>query len=462
VKPSDVYVVIGALLVCGTALFNPGIIAIDDYNHGFAVMIPAQQPIAWGDLFSGIHPWLPKVVLRQLAQLPYRLGMLNPFGQLSVALLILGVLVYGMLVRSARRLFPTEGLEQRIALFLVAFYFALPLFSTRPMIETLCLPFLTLSGVLAAEYARHGRRAWMVASLVLLTVASLMRFQAGICGLGLLFIIFYRRDRGGLAVFAVAAAALFVLSGLPDLWMNGRLHSQLRSYVDFNLSFAGDHFGTMPFYVFFVLAFALTLPPAFLSRYRGFDWRRAYQPLTAPLLYVFLFLMAHSLSPHKEDRFFVPILPLFLFCLVPAAAHLWRHGAHWRKVYFLSMNAGLLLLACTNVPQKNLVDLARWLEAHPEINRVDSLDGSLVLFPQAFLARPIQWTNEGGWKAYSSNDCSRIAVIRSDIPVDDGWKKDRRLEATFEPAWLEQILVKTNPKNARRGPLLAYAPARCP
>ena len=100
--------------------------------------------------------------------------------------------------------------------------------------------------------------------------------------------------------------------------------------------------------------------------------------------------------------------------------------------------------------------------ATASITDVDSLDHSLVFYPQAFLTKPVHWTNDQSWRSYHSSDCARVAVLRSDISTDEDWKKRYVPVATFRPGWIEQALVKANPKNARRGPLIAYAPAACP
>ncbi len=452
---------VGAALTALTGLFNPGIISLDDYNNGFSVMVPAQNAPSVASLAEGIFPFFPKLVLRTIAQTAYAIGISEPFSQLRFSLAVLGLAVFLILFTTARLLFAGREKEWRVAAFLVAFYFALPLFSSRPMNETLCMPWLTLSGLCAALYAQSGLRKWLLAALATLTLACLMRFQAGVCGLALLFLVLYRRNSRDFLFFALAGASLFLLSGLPDYFQHGRLHAQLRDYLAYNVAFSGDHFGRMPFYTFFFLALGLSLPPTFFSRYRGFDWRRAYQPLTGPLLYVILFLLSHSLSPHKEDRFFIPILPLFLFTLVPMATHLWNHGAAWRRYWFLGMNGALLILSCTNVAQNNVLGLARWVANTPAITAVDSLDQSLIFYPQAFIARPVHWGNDQSWRNYQNRDCQRIAVLRSDIATDDRWKQAFREAGAFRPGWIEQLLVKANSKNARRGPLVAYLPAHC-
>lgn len=452
----------GLLLTVLTGFFNLGIISIDDYNNGFAIMVPAQSAPGWRELATtGIHPYLPKLVLCGLAQFFWKLGVENPLWQLRLCLALLGVAVFGSQFAATRRFFRTAPLlHASIALFLIGFYFALPLFSTRPMIETLCMPFLTWSAVFASEYHRRGLLKHLYAAMGLLALASLMRFQAGICVLGLVLVVFQKRQAHDWLAFAGSGLLGLVLTGLPDLFLSGRFHGQLRNYVDYNLQFSGEHFGRMPFYVFIVLAVALTLPPSFFSRFRGLRWRDGYAFYLAPLSYFAFFLLAHSLTPHKEERFIVPVLPVFLFCLVPLAAHLWNHGDRWRKIWFLGLNSFLLILTCTNTAQRNLVALAEWLSAHPEIEAVDGVEQALVIFPQALVLRKIQWASLAR-EGYANSQCSKLALLRADHVPDADWNTRFKKVARFEPGWVEQVLILANAKNARRGPLEGYLPVAC-
>lgn len=455
--------IVGLGLVLFTGFFNPGIIAIDDYENGFSEMIPAQNARPFSTVLqSGIHPVLPRAILSSFTRIALAMGLTHPFSQLQFALILVGLLCFGLNIAATRRLFSDapDAMALTFAYFLICFHFAMPLFSTRPMIETLAMPFLTWSAVVAAGYANHGSRSSLLGATALLALASMLRFQSGICGAALFFLVAYRRRWSDAVLLALAASGLFFLTGLLDYFVQGRFHGQLIAYCIYCLR-AGEIFGKMPFYVFLLLSVALTLPPTFFAHYPGFKWKKAYRPLLAPLLYFVVFLLSHSLSPHKEERFLVPVLPLLLFLLVPAASYLWKNGQRWRRYWFLGTNSALLVLACANVPQRNLIGLSRWLAEHATIVRVDSMDRALVLRPQAFLLRPIAWADAEP-ADYAHQDCQRVAIVRWDLVLDGKWETRFREVARFEPAFVESLLVKLNRHNARRGPLRAYLPIGCP
>ncbi|MBY0370119.1 hypothetical protein K2X33_05495 [bacterium] len=453
----------GLALVLFTGLYNVGIIALDDYSNGFAIMVPAQSLPAIAPQ-DGVHPYLPKLFLRGLTRMALALGMQDPLWQLRFTFALLGVFSFLAQAFLVRTLFAEGTRARTFALFLIGFYFLMPLFLSRPMIESLAMPWLSLSaafGVRAFRRPPGKADAEWAAALLFLSVACLFRFQAGVCGAALASAVLLRRSAKECTVFALTAAALFVLTGLPDVFLRGEFHGQLRSYVGYNLTNSGEHYGVMPFYTFILLLFGLTLPPALFSRYRGLDWKRAYQPLWAPLGYLVIFTLAHSISPHKEDRFIVPVLPLLLVCLVPLLDFLWEGHARWRLRWFLALNGVLLFAVTLSIPQNNVVSLAGWLTRHSQIQAVDALDGALAIRPQAFIARTIEWGSFAS-ADYSPRDCSRLVVTRWDVPLPENWLSRFRPVARFHPTGLEALLVHTNPRNARRGPLEAFQPIACP
>jgi hypothetical protein len=452
----------GLLLTIATGFFNLGIIGIDDYNNGFQIMAPAQSSPAWKALtVSEIHPWVPMVLLSALSRGVWACGVVDPILQLRCAFALLGAFVFSMGFYAFVRLFAFAPQAKRnFAVAAYSGYFALPLFSSRPMNETLCMPLLALSAAYASEYGTRRKVKSLAFCLGLLALASLMRFQAGVCAAAVVCLVAAKRSLREWAVFLALSAAFFFLSGLPDYLVRGEFHGQVRAYLHYNLQFSGEHFGRMPFYTFIVLCFGLTLPPTLLARYPGFHWRKEFAPLAGPALYGFFFVAAHSLSPHKEDRFMIPVLPLLLASAMPLLWYLWQEGARWRRVWAVGANFFLLVLACTNVAQRNLIELAAFLSRTPSIAGVDALDNALVIQPQAFIARSVDWQG-GSLENYQNKLCTRLAVVRSDSILPSQWTTQFSEVARFPPGWVEQLLILANKKNARRGPLIGYLPIDC-
>lgn len=438
----------GLALFVGTGLINPGLVAMDDYFMLVANAVPSQhltaaQVIASADIRSP----LPSLVAFGLARVALWLGWTSPTAQLRFVLAVLGGFSFGMLTLGLKLLY--EDLStRRMATVLTCFYFLTPLLLSRLMVESLAAPFLFVS----AAFATRRR---FVTALVFLSVAAVLRPQAGVCVLALFAMVRRPRD---LFILLGAGIALFVLTGLPDLVLRGSFHRSLVLYVDYNLHHSSDY-GTTPFYMPLLLFVALTLPPFSIARFKGFEWRSEYRPYLPALAYLAIFVGAHALVPHKEERFFIPILPLYLALLAPLAQSLAE--IPWRRNGWLALNGILLVLAVTNTPQKNVLDLVAYLERTPRITKIVGVEDTLVLYPDAFLTRKLATAlvkKEDDVPAV----CGTVVVVRKDLEsataITRTWKKVRE----FSPAFLESIVVRLNPgPNRRRGTLSLFAPAAC-
>lgn len=462
--------VLGLLMYLVTAAFNIGFIAVDDYESGIAPVIPAQRQVV-ADIIKGsdFRSPIPSLTLLGISRLAYRLGIENPTIQFRVVLVVLALIAFLFHATFAMGHFrvahPGQRIYEGLALFFIGFYFLCPLFLTRPLIEAMSAPFLTASSYYACAYFAAPRRGPLLAAVFFLALASVFRFQAGICALALGLTILAARRPRDLIPFSLFGALLFVGTGLMDLAMKGGFHISLLSYIRYNLAYSSS-FGTPPAYTFLLLFLGLSVPPAFFSRYRHFAWVREYRPLLPAVFFFAVFVGGHSLIPHKEERFMVPILPIFLILLVPLAKYLITGGGgRWRVAYFLSLNFILLILTSFNIPQNNVVELGRYVEGHAWIKKVIGVEDTLVLFPGAFILRPVQEQKVGlgELNRVDASFCDSVVAIRLDWEQRIGHPPDGLVKiANFQPGFLEALVVKLNPKqNGRRGSIALFAPAEC-
>lgn len=463
---------LGLLLSALTGLHNIGIIGIDDYINAIALMIPAQrQEHFWESILEGPHPPIPRVIAHFVGRLPLLFGITDPVTQLRLALCLLGIGCYCVVVATTRELFAqtksrSSVTKQDIVLAFCAFYFAAPLFFSRSMNESLSIPFVCLSLFFATRYFLQERSLDLALSVGILGAGALVRYQVGACIFAVLILVAMKRRLRDWGVFAGVGALAFLLTGLSDFGIGRTFHESLRNYVEYNQR-AGELHGVTPFYTFILLWLGLSLPPTFFSRYRGIEWKKEYRPLIPALLFFGIFLVVHSASPHKEERFMVPMLPVFFVLLTPLVQYfLTTPGHRWRIVFLGGLNAVLLVGTCYNVPQKNIIDLARFAGDSPQIQKIYSVATSVVFFPGAYTLRPVgveQVTDD--WISIpESTECSSVVAVRYDVKKRLGEKLDQGFDkiAAFEPGVIEQLLVWANEaNNSRRGRLELYRPKRC-
>ena len=178
----------------------------------------------------------------------------------------------------------------------------------------------------------------------------------------------------------------------------------------------------------FVLLFVgLSLPPAFFLRYRTLDWKARYEPLRPVVLFFVIFLLMHTLVRHKEERFMIPLLPLFLMLLTPLLAFLIAHRDQyrWRLAFLGVVNGVLLALAVTSAPQRATIELTRYVDAHPEITTISRV-GDFIQVPTVFVSHPVT-LRESKELDEAALDCSGVVAVLALTKTGKALAADPRL-----------------------------------
>lgn len=460
----------GLILYWATALTNIGIIALDDYAFGIAKIIPAQK-ITFTEIIGerGIRLPFQTLILAYLSKFALSLGITDPSSQLKFVLLVVGTIVYLMHAYYGTKLLEFSKNSAKntkfLFLFFLGFYFVAPLLFTRPLIENLAGPFLTASAYYAVEFWNKRTTRSLFFGLFTVMIASLFRYQTGVCMFAVLFACLLRGKVRDQIVFLASAAFCFFLSGAIDWYITGTFHGSFLSYVSYNAQFSST-FGVQPFYLFTLLFIALTVPPTFISKYEGFEWKKEYGPILPAIVSFLVFLIIHSAVPHKEERFMVPVLALFLLLLTPLASHLvFVQKKKWRVAYFCAINFLILPFASFNVPQKNTIGLVEYLNTRPDIRTIFTVQDSLTIFPTAYSLNPAtakEVSTEEAGKLKLQN-CSEAVAVRKDYEPRLASLGENFVKLDeFQPGILEALLVKLNPKhNIRRGAVSLYQDKTC-
>ncbi len=320
----------GAVLRFFSAIFVYGPQALDDYKHGVwpAYQFFAGLPIDLPEYRSHLLVWFLGVFVHVASWF----GFESALAQVRAMYLGLGLssllAIYGtyLYVRNFKsRIFGAS------ALYLMAAFPLMPFISTRAFGEAVAMSLVVLAfGYL--ESARRSDRAnfryWFIGFAVL-GLATLFRFHVGVLYLCYLGLLVWRKEwmgvRGALAagVLTTGAAALVdVLSGKDPL-------ATLFIYLAENEG-GGAKYGVSPWYNPWLFVLGVTLAPFSFVLWRQTRalWREHW-PMIVPLL---VFVTAHSIVAHKEERFLYPILGLEIW----AIAYVWSSGAfnrYARRIY---------------------------------------------------------------------------------------------------------------------------------
>ncbi|MGE0529068.1 MAG: hypothetical protein AB7P49_18575, partial [Bdellovibrionales bacterium] len=218
-----------------------------------------------------------------------------------------------------------------LALYLIALFPLMPFVGTRAFGEAVALSLVVLSfGILEETRRTRSRQflCWMV-GFVILGIATLFRFHVGLLFFSYVGVLLVLHQWRGIAGAAVAGGLTLAAQAAVDIGSGKQAFETLRVYLAENAG-GGAKYGVSPWYNpwLFVLGIALA-PFAFVlfGHLRGL-WRRRW-PVLVPFL---VFVAAHSVAAHKEERFLYPIIGLELW----AVADLWACAAlsRWaRRIY---------------------------------------------------------------------------------------------------------------------------------
>jgi hypothetical protein len=317
------------------AFFSGGYFAHDDH---FLVIDAAQS---WVDGFD-YNKWLPwnqgehpvptghMMVYPGLHYLFFRLcawiGLHDPETKMVLVRLLhaaWSLIAVRVGYRIALRL-STPAIAWRCGLFLALFFF-MPFLSVRNLIEMVSVPLLMLAGLHALKAEEGtGTRSVLWAGLFA-GLALNIRFQTVFfsAGMGLAFLL--QRDlRKALVFGASCLLPLVILQGGIDLFIWGRPFVELLEYVGYNADNTTTY-GQLPWYNYLLLLAGVLIPPLSLAVIFGFARRPFPLVLWLPLL---TFIVAHSFFPNKQERFLLPIVPLF-FVVGYTAWESWRSRSGW-------------------------------------------------------------------------------------------------------------------------------------
>jgi 4-amino-4-deoxy-L-arabinose transferase-like glycosyltransferase len=293
----------------------------------------------------------------------------------------------------------------RTGLFLALFYF-MPFLAVRNLVEVACIPFLMLGAwrLVKGNGAPTLRDALLAG--IWIGMAMNVRFQTIFfaAGPGLAFLL--QRRWGHAVRYGVGLALpLIMVQGGIDLFLWGRPFAELGEYVGYNLQNTTTY-GVLPWYNYLLLLLGIFIP--FFSVAVVFGYFRRTTPLLL-WLPVLLFLAFHSYFPNKQERFLLPIVPLF-FVLGYTAWEQWRAGSDWwhrhsllwRSVVGFTwvLNILLLVVLSFSYSKRSRVEALYALRAEGRLQGLlieDSAEGEAPMPPLFYLGQwdltVVPWTD---------------------------------------------------------------------
>ena len=245
-----------------------------------------------------------------------------------------------------------------------------PLLSVHQLVEMISVPPLMLAFWMLAKHTEMRWSSILWAGIGI-GLATGFRFQCGIIGIGLVPVLLLEGRWKDLLGIGTAALATFALVQSPDLYVWGEPFVQLRGYIDYNQTHAGNY-PTGPWYQYILTLLGLMLPPvSFLLIWGAFHrgrsapaiWWRVAVPIAA-------FLFFHSAFINKQERFILPVVPA-LIVIGTVGWTLWQQRSKWWSLHprlhralwasFWVLNIALLGLTLPYAAKKSRVEAMSFL-----------------------------------------------------------------------------------------------------
>lgn len=454
-----------------TIFINDGFMASDDYWVGIIRYIPAQtshlSTLVGADDVKSPLQLLP---FFSLAKVALRLGIENPYLQYRFALAFLSLLNVTLLVaalakfKSVREIMLSklEAKTEFLALlFLFAFYFVMPFAMTRPMFETLAAPWLLLSAIYTYSYDQFEKKSDLLWSVLFVSVAFCLRVQVGICALVVVLIPLLKQKWKDASLASLLGLGLFLISGLPDLFIRGHFHQSMIALIQYNFAH-GSEYGNQPWHYYLDMLIGLVLMPFFVMKYSGQWLKEKLKERRVFLLFLLFFVLLHNMFPQKFERFLISILPILLFIIFPVLQKMWteRSQRKMRMVSLFLVNFLFWLPATFSRVQNAIIDLSLFLADRPNITKVYRYEGRpewiADVFAPNFKGVFVDVSAEKLNSLPTLACGSELILVPSFLSEQIQTSLNLQEQAKFSSNWIEQLAFKLNPKNnSRRASLVA-------
>lgn len=451
--------VLTVLLYFFVLIVNDGFMALDEYFVGITRYIPAQQSsvmtlVGTDDVKSPLQ----LMPMHVVAQAALKLGVTAPYWQYRAVIFVLGLLNLALLLVALLRFAEITKLDTYAKNFLIlifTFYFAAPFGLTRPMFESLGAPWLTLAAVWALSYDFYGRLKDLLWGVFFVSVAFVMRQQLGLCALVFMILPILKKQWKHLAYAAALGLAFFVISGIPDIFIRGKFHFSLLNVTLYNVQHGSDY-GNRSILFYPVLIFVVAFVPWLIKRWPKEFLKGHLSKYRSIWMVLGLFVFLHSLFPQKWERFIISVIPILMFLVFPFLLELQKNFKN-HKARLISLYAfnGLLFFIASFFPaQKNLIEMSRYLDKHPEIEKIYRINEVPNWITEAFITEKRFEFIDGDNLDLTQIDwtgCRNALVLGTgDLVTYNDLIADLELKAQFNVNLIEQLAYKLNPKNNAR------------
>jgi len=383
------------------------------FSKGYAMMddhyLVIEQPQQWVDHYDE-NKWLPQYG----AAVPsghslFYIGInylillvLQTFGIIDAqikmyiirflhALWSMGIIYWGYLI--VKKL-SNQKYAKTVA-WILSLIWLFPFLSVRQLVEFVSIPFFLWSIWLIIKEENQSWIVFLLSGFIGALSVS-VRYQTVLIIIGIAFSLFIQKQGKKAIMYSIGALISFLaIQGIVDYIIWKRPFAEFAEYVRYNLENKYNYFrGNWYNYIFLVLG--LVVPPvSFFITWGWIKSFRKYLILSLPFLF---FLLFHMYFPNRQERFILPVLPLFIMQGTMGWLYFKEKSTFWikkKKLYkslitiSISLNFILLIPLTLMYSKRSYVEAMTYLKNKPITYLVldDKNHDSNPIIPRFYLQR---------------------------------------------------------------------------
>ncbi len=184
-------------------------------------------------------------------------------------------------------------------------------FNLRTLGECLSMPAVMASIWWILQYEKTQNKIWALLAGMMIGLAFIIKFQAGVFILSSALYLLLRRQWVGFLFLNVGFLAMIGVQGISDVVEHGTFLRSPIAYFKYNVLF-GELYHTPEGKLQRILDFLLKMHfPLLFPIILYFSFRYARKHLLL-ILSIVTYLGVHALIKNRQFRFFAPVLPIFL------------------------------------------------------------------------------------------------------------------------------------------------------
>lgn len=483
-NPLGLILLVAFLFRCISAIFSKGYGMHDDH---FLVIEPAQSWVDGADY----NNWLPSpsnpnaipsghsLFYPGLHYLLFRVleftGMNDPQSKMYVVRFLHACWSMVIVYLGFKLAYRKGGLKAaKMAGWLLAILFFMPVLSVRNLVEFTCIPPLLAASYLVVVNDTDEKKSPFIYAGLLLSMAFSIRFQTLLfIGGFMLALLILKKWRPFLYSGIGLLIGLLVVQFATDILIWQKPFVELKEYVRYNIENAQAYM-TQRWYTYLLLIGGILIPP--ISLFLIFGFMRSWRKHLILFLPSFLFFVFHSSFPNKQERFILPVIPFIIILGSIGWRNYMDNSVFWLRnsrlyralwIFFLFLNTIPLLFVSVAYSHRSRVEAMYYLYGKKDVVNVlieESNHNDFTMPPRFYLGvwktdyyitkihpvdslrirlknSPNEWKPNYVVFNQPANIGSRIVSLQKLFP-------DMTYEATIEPGFIDKVMTRLNKRNS--------------